>query len=59
MVNQVFYASIRNYNDIRKAIDSLCRGGSGKIYSTGLENKTNAMIVSYTHLNIMALSEMK
>ena len=32
MTNQDFYATIRSYNDIRKAIDSLCQGESGKIY---------------------------
>lgn len=32
VTNQDFYATIRSYNDIRKAIDSLCQGESGKIY---------------------------
>ena len=58
-VNQDFYASIQNYNNVRKAIDNLCWGGSGKIYGIHVKNKTNATIVCYTHLNIIALSEMK
>lgn len=58
VVNQVFYENIGNYNDIRKTINDLCQGGGGKTSGIPVENKTNAMIICYVHMNIIALSEM-
>ena len=55
------FCSIKNINayfDVR-AITEFSGGGNGAIYNTRVENKTNAVILSYVHLNVIAMAEMK
>ena len=59
MLHQSFSSNIRKYSYIKQLISELCQGGGGKIYGVRVENKANAMIVYYVHLNIIPMSEMK